>query len=453
MFADITPGEASEDSGEFLNHLKNNVDYNIYFELRPYAQWVASVERPLRLLGEASIDAGYKLSKFARLKLDAFGRIPLDTASSNLVGKDNAIISPLGDVREFFVEFFTSEMSLSVGRLIIPWRGLPGCSLSDRVNPHDYRRGPNFISGIEDKVPQWGFDFQTSIDGYGIEFLTFVNYLPRQGSLIASEQGGYSLGQYQAAIYDNLTVYETQNLKHAGNLERSYAYDYSLQPTIGGRFEKSFGRFDISFNTLWAPNELPATLFKDDSKPRVSALSFAGNFRIDLGAAILDVEFLAAPAASTLGGKTVLVLLNGGDYAMRQVDYYAFGVGAEATLGDAFSGSLSIVNSMWAGLQQGDSLWRVDSTPVTNDLGIVNRTAVILNASGKISDFPWWWDLSAEIGLWRIDSAIGFKTYYTFEKPKISLGLFLDVFFGYQGSPNYFRQDSSAAGLYLSHEL
>ena len=90
---------------------------------------------------------------------------------------------------------------------------------------------------------------------------------------------------------------------------------------------------------------------------------------------------------------------------------------------------------------------------IENPGGLLSRTALVVVLSGQIKDWPWWWEIQSEIGIWNPDISLEFKTYYNFEKIDLTMGFYMQGYLGFYGTPAWLNHARNAVGLFLSHKI
>lgn len=456
VLVSVAASSAEDGQVSFERRVKDSFTANATIELHAYGQLTHALERPFRFLASANSSVSVDLTEYLKFSAELLGVLPLDIATASSETQDTIAIEPHFLAEELALQWHNNHFNLSMGRLLVPWRGVLGVELNNRLNPIDYRRGSNFTSGHLGRIPQWGFDFQTDVDGYLIQWVAFVNFLSSQGPLFASEQGGFKAGQYQGSLFRSFRESENYKKKSQGYYQGAYYF----RPSFALLVSKDFGGVDVGLNMVYGNDSMPRIFSKDfEENPYFRQLSFGFDFTKSFDYFLLKGEAVYVPRVAGLG-KGLMQLWQRpdknteGNYrtiGLAHANFFA--IGAEASIGNYLEGGISVLTSLWWGLPNNVAPLGVEGMFTTREGAVVGRVSLVLVLKGEIGDMPLSWNLQSEVGIWRPDIALHFDMAYEFEKLGLSVGLFIDSFFGFYGTPAWMRHGQNAAGFFVSQNL
>ena len=409
----------------------------------------------MRLLGSGSVVFGYDPWDFLSLKINAFARLPADfyfKSSPILAGRAEKGFVALSDS---YIKINSDDASLSLGFLYVPWSRTRSALVLNRLNPVDYRRGPDFSADALSYMPQWGSYFQTYLYETIIDLAMMVHYSPSKGSLAASEQGGVQIAQYQGALFSNLE--QMKSFMHDSRVALTKPVDL-VSPAFALRLKRRLGDiFDASIFGYWGFSSVP---FIRSTRRTIDEISykrqagFGFDVSANLGGVVLKGEFLAEPSMNNWGGKTTVLLEKSGVFQSEQFTALTFAVAADAEYGDWFSGSLELIDTIWLNVPQDKLIWGVESLRANLGSGrAVHRLALALTSKSYF--FKKWLALQVkgEFGLTQPDILAHVSLAHPFDDLGLEVGVYSNLFFGIQGSPGWLRREATNFGLFVQYKI
>lgn len=410
----------------------------LQFAVRPISQnWLG-----FPVLALQDVSAALQATESLYSSVSALGRLPV---SSDDIPHIDAFVD-LGDA---YMKYTNPHFTLTVGQLRLPWQRLTGASLNDRLNPVDYRRGRNFSNDVNARIPQWGFGLRSTIFEWTTEGACFLWHRPDSSSYVAVEQDGVQIGRYQGAIAR--TRSELGMLLSAPLVKDSLPWFTS--PSIGVRTSKFFGSFDLAFSLVWGFDEVPVVI-QPNQLTSGRSLSLGAESSITLGVLILKAEVVATPKIGTDMGKVTLLKSTSGMLTSSPLTNITLGVGLDGQYGEALTGSLELIDTLWFGVPANFHIHAIESPDVeTSGDRFVQRLALGFWLGGKLWEEAVEWSLRGEAGLNRPDVLSTINLQYNFGQTGFAVGVFGNVFFGVYQSPGWFRSPATEFGVKAVYHL
>ena len=446
------PGKETQKNASFFEKLNDSLVFRSDASLQSGYQLIDASEKPIRFLGSLWATAGLEASEALSLQLSAIARIPVDFSWNASPGQSVDGSNAFLNLYDSFVKIRSSQASLSMGYLLIPWVNTRGSAVLDRLNPVDYRRGQDFTSTLLGRIPQVGAYYQTSVFETNIDAVILFHYSPSQGSLVASEQSGVQIGRYQGALWRNHE--RSKNFAASrGDLWTKQAW---LQtPVLALRAKRQLTdtvdmgvMVSSGFNE--APSlELPKAIFHQ------RLLDLGMDLNMNLGAVVLKAELLIEPMFSTWGGKTtVLVSKTEQQPSSVQLPSLTLVVAADAEYGDWFSGSLELIDTVWMNVPQNEFVLGVESLQANHSQErTLHRLALATATQSEFLNQKILLRVKGEVGLTQPDILARIDASYHWDSLGLYAGGYSNLFFGIPGSPGWFRQNATSFGLYVGHKI
>lgn len=420
-------------------------------ELGAYLQQVDSTFRPVRALGSVNGKMSFSLWHFLDVELSAFARIPADIAFDEQSSKNAAAI-PYFALYDSSIKLVFDGFSLRIGHLLMPIHVGGDFSLNDRVNAHDFRRGPNFIASSWGKIPLPGFIFEASIGAFEINVGAFAHYFPSEGSIIASEQGGFRLGSIQSAFF-----------RDPGELEPAFSDGLRQElfepkawfktPSLALQMAYSFLEIDWQLFALLGYNEIPKLSLGGRPFSYETTLSLGIGANFSQGIFVLSGEVFVRPRMGSFGGQTTLIKSTNG-LSTNQLSHFGFSFAIESSYGQWVSANLQIVDMFWLNAPRDGILFGVEKLELdTKKRTLVNRLALVFGVSGRLFDRKIAWRLNAEAGIWPTDLLSGCEIKYFFADEHLYVAAHGELFFGQRGSPGWLRAKASNFGFLIGAQV
>jgi hypothetical protein len=414
-------------------------------------QLVEPADKPVRMLGSLWATLSLEPSEVLSLQLSTIARVPLDfswrAGTGQMINVSNAFL----DLYDSFIKIRSRQASMSLGYLLIPWVNTRGSAVLDRLNPIDYRRGQDFTSTLLGRIPQVGVYYQTSVFATSVDAVILLHYNPSQGSLVASEQNGMQIGRYQGALLRNGVSASNFTADRYVLREKQ---PWLQTPVLALRAKTKLSNI-IDMGTLFSFgfNEVPS-LDLPKSMFHQRLLDLGMDLSVNLGVIVLKSELLMQPKFSDWGGKTTILASPSGSLRSVQLPSLTLAVAVDTEYGDSFSGSLELIDTIWIGIPQNELVLGVESLLANNTHERnLHRLAFATAAQSAFLNQKVLLRVKGEVGLTQQDILARVDASYRWDSLGLYAGIYGNLFLGIPGSPGWFRQDATSAGLYVGHQI
>jgi len=421
-------------------------------EIRPYYQAIESQLDPWRSFGTARLNTELNFLPDIEILVAPFMRIPFKSKnpweSCDKLPAQRAFVS----LDDSFLKVKAEHLQVRFGYLVIPWSVSKASQLNNRLNPIDYRLGPDYPLFEQGKMPQWGSVATFIMEPFTIEALVLFHHDASLGSLIASEQGGVRIGRYQGAFFPTqLNMHGEGWLKSRSELHEELPFFDTPSAGLGLKF--NIAHMDIGVNGAWHFDEVPS-LTADNHLHYSHTATFALSVIYDLEEVIFKAEALIQPIMGSFGGKPTLFLAPDHSIYSQSSSFYALSLAVDAVYSHWISASLEIFDMLWWCVSsQGHMLGLEPLRARVTERDFFNRLALGIVASGVI---PWTvlsWNIRGEIGLSQLDFLGQAELRYNLLPSPAYLGLNGTLFDGIPGGPGWFRKKASKAGIFFGVDV
>ena len=335
----------------------------------------------------------------------------------------NAQARGFADLRELSIDYRGENLSLALGKIIVPLARTQIVGLSDRLNPIDQRRAEHFAPFLRSRLPRWGAHLRSQAGPFDLEFAFVVNEQQKtdERNAIAhfaryQDAGFAALSPIAAPSSSALLVAKT----------RALSVDFGAQ--------------------------LLSQAITNDAVP---ALSFSIFGAKSFGLATFKSEILFEPNTPFSSGLNVLVNSSEG-IEQNALNHVAGALSVQGDLFNYLGGAVEIFARHFSGIGRGHSLLGLETLGQrANETQNLTRGGLAFTLAGSVLDGGFFWDLRGESGTslstpanfdLRTRILLGARI---FDSP-LQAGLRADVFVGAEGTPGALASDASRVGFYLS---
>jgi hypothetical protein len=479
-----------------LQKIWDKVNFEAGLNLQPGYQLVGMDERPYRILSSIDAALAFDASSFARFKLAGRGGgavsfLAVD-ASEDL---GPPVVDPYIALGDSSLSFMWDSGEVSIGNLEAAYGTRFVSAFADVLAPRDYRRGIHFRNPAN-RIGQWAAEMSQSFDKTTLKGFLSLKYNGPQGSLVASDIGGFAVGRYQVALIkkrgDGFGVF-------GGNDRSRFSEEGAAfqSPTGALSVRHTESNFDVGFFAAYGYNEVisinrsssllafisfpyrseafgsqvqqrgtwpcevrPFTegpvlqecagphLFSYD---RNLALVVDGSAKV--GPARIQAQALFEPYIQGVSAKSA-VLMSKESFHTLSSSSAAFVIGVLGGYQKWIDAKVEVFERFWTSVPAGSYLFGIEpfSADVSTDR-IVHRAALAFDLQGALVLDGLRWELRGEAGLSSLDILAGAEIYYQWKSPRVFVGAAADLFFGAPGTPGWMLQDATFFSAFVGIDV